>query len=115
MRQLCLLVTLFFVVSCASVRVVPKDEQEYKKMVSAHIKSRLVLPKNLDENSQVEVTIKQFPNFEIFYFAITRSSGNDAYDIAVMKAIESSSPLPPIPIGASFQDFRKIKLKFKAK
>ena len=63
-------------------------------MISAKVRSNTRLPDNLTGNPEVRCLVKLLPTGEVKSVQVTRSSGNVAYDEAVVRAIEKSSPLP---------------------
>ncbi|MBS1219763.1 MAG: putative TonB protein, partial [Proteobacteria bacterium] len=52
------------------------------------------VPDNLKGNPEVRCLVKLLPTGEVQSVQVTKSSGNLAYDEAVVRAIEKSSPLP---------------------
>jgi colicin import membrane protein len=63
-------------------------------MISAKVRGNTRLPDNLTGNPEVRCLVKLLPTGEVKSVQVTRSSGNPAYDDAVVRAIEKSSPLP---------------------
>jgi colicin import membrane protein len=63
-------------------------------MISAKVRSNTRLPDDLTGNPEVRCLVKLLPTGEVKSVQITKSSGNLAYDEAVVRAIEKSSPLP---------------------
>ncbi len=63
-------------------------------MISAKVRGNTRLPDNLTGNPEVRCLVKLLPTGEVKSVQVTRSSGNVAYDEAVVRAIEKSSPLP---------------------
>ena len=67
---------------------------EYRDQISAKVRGNTRLPDNLKGNPQVRCLVKLLPTGEVLSVRVTQSSGNPAYDDAVVRAIEKSSPLP---------------------
>ena len=66
----------------------------YQGMISAKVRGNTRLPENLAGNPEVRCLVKLLPTGEVQSVRVTQSSGNVAYDEAVVRAIEKSSPLP---------------------
>jgi len=67
---------------------------QYRDMISAKVRGNTRLPDNLKGNPQVRCLVKLLPTGEVVSVRVTQSSGNAAYDEAVVRAIDKSSPLP---------------------
>jgi len=67
---------------------------QHRDLISAKVHSNTRLPDNLPGNPEVRFLVKLLPTGEVVSVRLTRSSGNAAYDAAVERAIEKSSPLP---------------------
>lgn len=67
---------------------------EYRNQISAKVRGNTRLPENLQGNPEVRCLVRLLPTGEVQSVKVTRSSGNAAYDDAVVRAIEKSSPLP---------------------
>ncbi|MDP2030112.1 MAG: cell envelope integrity protein TolA [Thiobacillus sp.] len=67
---------------------------KYRDLISATVRGNTRLPDNLKGNPQVRCLVKLLPTGEVLSVRVTQSSGNPAYDDAVKRAIEKSSPLP---------------------
>lgn len=67
---------------------------KYRDLISATVRGNTRLPDNLKGNPQVRCLVKLLPTGEVLSVRVTQSSGNPAYDDAVVRAIEKSSPLP---------------------
>ncbi|MEW6414739.1 MAG: cell envelope integrity protein TolA [Pseudomonadota bacterium] len=70
---------------------------QYRDLISAKVRGNTRLPENLAGNPQVRIRVRLLPTGEVQSVQLTRSSGNPAYDDAVLRAIEKSSPLPLPP------------------
>jgi colicin import membrane protein len=67
---------------------------QYRDLISAKVRGNTRLPDNLTGNPVVRCLVKLLPTGEVQSVRVTQSSGNAAYDDAVVRAIEKSSPLP---------------------
>jgi len=67
---------------------------QYRDQISAKVRGNTRLPDNLSGNPQVRCLVRLLPTGEVQSVRVTQSSGNAAYDDAVVRAIEKSSPLP---------------------
>lgn len=67
---------------------------QHRDLISAKVRGNTRLPANLTGNPEVRCLVKLMPTGEVQSVRVTQSSGNPAYDEAVVRAIEKSSPLP---------------------
>lgn len=67
---------------------------QHRDMISAKVRGNTRLPDSLKGNPEVRCLVKLLPTGEVQSVRVTQSSGNAAYDEAVVRAIEKSSPLP---------------------
>jgi colicin import membrane protein len=67
---------------------------QHRDMISAKVRGNTRLPGNLKGNPEVRCLVYLLPTGEVQSVRVTKSSGNNAYDEAVVRAIEKSSPLP---------------------
>jgi colicin import membrane protein len=67
---------------------------QYRDLISAKVRGNTRLPDNLAGNPQVRCLVKLLPTGEVQNGRVTQSSGNAAYDEAVVRGIWKSSPLP---------------------
>ena len=84
-------------------------------MISAKIRGNTRLPDNLPGNPQVEFKLSVLPSGEIVKITLTKGSGNAAFDQAVLRGIEKSSPLPLPTDRAAAEKFRDLDIKHKAR
>jgi colicin import membrane protein len=94
---------------------IEKIVARYKEMISAKIRGNTRLPENLPGNPEVDFNVSVLPTGEIAKISLTKGSGNAAYDEAVRRGIEKSSPLPLPPDKAAAAKFRDLDLKHKAR
>ena len=67
---------------------------QYRDQISAKVRGNTRLPDNLQGNPEVRCRVRLLPTGEVQSVRVIQSSGNPAYDEAVVRAIEKSSPLP---------------------
>ena len=86
----------------------------YKTAIQAKIRGRANVPDTVIGNPEVAVRIRVLPGGEVLDIAITRRSGNPAYDAAIERGIRSASPLPVPPADSElFPQFRELNLNFR--
>lgn len=66
----------------------------HRDKISAKVRSNTRLPGTLKGNPEVRCLVRLLPTGEVQSVKITQSSGDTAYDEAVVLAVEKSSPLP---------------------
>ena len=66
----------------------------HRDMISAKVRGNTRLPDTVKGNPEVRCLVTLLPTGEVQKVRVTQSSGNAAYDEAVVRAIERSSPLP---------------------
>lgn len=78
------------------------DRAKYADRIRQYIRSRIVFPgaKDLSGNPEVIFEIRQLPNGEIISVTRKQSSGLEAWDSAIERAIQKSSPLPRADDGS---------------
>lgn len=81
------------------VNITPPQEnvdrlQQYREIVEMKIRRNLVVPLGTPNSLITGVQIRILPDGVILAIYITKSSGYQEYDAAVLKAIHMSSPLP---------------------
>jgi colicin import membrane protein len=67
---------------------------EYRNQISAKVRGNTRVPEGLKGNPEVRCLVKLLPTGEVQSVKVSQSSGYPAYDDAVVRAIERSSPLP---------------------
>jgi colicin import membrane protein len=85
---------------------------EYVAKISAKIRRNIVAPPGVSSKIRAEFDVTLLPGGQVMETELTRSSGNNAYDNAVERAILKSQPLPLPPDAALFNRFRDLHLKF---
>ncbi len=87
---------------------------EYKAKIQAKIRGNVNKTLCGDGNPELKFEIGLLPTGELSGTPkLTKSSGNDACDEAVERAITASQPLPLPSDPALFSQFRNLNLKFK--
>jgi len=90
-----------------------KVVDEYIAKIAAKIKRSIVLPPGVSKNIKAEFNVTLLPSGEVLNANLAKSSGNDAYDNAVERAILKAQPLPLPPAEQNlFNRFRDLHLKF---
>jgi colicin import membrane protein len=90
-----------------------KVVDEYIAKIAAKIKRSIVLPPGVSKNIKAEFNVTLLPSGEVLNANLAKSSGNDAYDSAVERAILKAQPLPLPPAEQNmFNRFRDLHLKF---
>jgi colicin import membrane protein len=84
---------------------------EYKAKIMAKIRSRIVLPPNIRDDSVAELDVTLLPGGDILNVTLRKSSGFAAFDSAVERAIILAKPLPLPPDPSLFPKFRDLSLK----
>lgn len=69
-------------------------KSEYSKRISGKIRGNIVLPPNIQGNPEAVFDVNQLPTGEVLAVKLKHSSGNQALDTAIERAIWKSSPLP---------------------
>lgn len=87
----------------------------YRDMISAKIRGNTRLPPNLPGNPEVEFDVRLLPTGEIVGIALKKGSGIAAYDEAVRRGIEKSSPLPLPTDRDAAAEFRSLEIKHRAR
>ena len=81
--------------------------------VQAKVRPQVELPADLKGNPKAVLLVRLLPSLEVQSVRVLQSSGNDAYDEAVQRAVREAHTFPSLPSGASFGDYRQIKLEFR--
>jgi len=89
----------------------PSLDAGYAAKIRAAIRSRIVLPQNIQGNPEAGFSIVQLPTGEVISVTLTKSSGNKLLDDAIERAIRSSSPLPRPDRLDQFQ--REIRITYR--
>ena len=88
-----------------------KEFNQWVDRIKVKIRSRANVPDTVPKGTKVQVLIRILPGGEVLDIAITKRSGNAAYDNAIERAIRSASPLPVPPANSElFPQFRELSL-----
>ena len=79
--------------------------------IRGKIRSNIVVPDGIIGNPEAVFDVIQLPTGEVISVKLRKSSGYQAYDEAVERAIRKSSPLPKPDSSNLFQ--RQLKLTFR--
>jgi len=86
---------------------------EYIARIAAKIRRYIVLPPGVSMKIKAEFNVTLLPGGEVLNAVLVKTSGNDAYDSAVERAILKAQPLPLPPAEQKmFNRFRDLRLKF---
>ncbi len=90
---------------------------KYTRMIQDRVRQRIVEPPNLQGNPEVEIELRILPGGDVLEpsVRVRRSSGNSAYDDAVLRAVMKASPLPVPSDPALFNQLRELNLKVRPK
>ncbi len=95
----------------ATARARAKVEGDYVGKIRRKIQNNIILASEVAGNPEAVFDVVQLPTGEVLSVALKKSSGNRAYDEAVERAINKSSPLPKPDQADIFQ--RQLSLKFR--
>lgn len=93
-----------------------KKISEFVDKIMVKIRSRVVMPPNIDGNPEARFDVVLLPGGEVLSATLKKTSGNAAYDAAVERAIHAAQPLPVPSESELFQEsFRELSLLFRPK
>ena len=95
----------------ANAAAISRAEADYIRRIQAKIRGNVTLPPDLPGNPEAIFEVVQLPTGEIIEATLKKSSGFRAYDEAVQRAIQKSSPLPRPDRPELFQ--RTLTLRFR--
>ncbi|HKB60314.1 MAG TPA: cell envelope integrity protein TolA [Gallionellaceae bacterium] len=98
---------------------ISSEQEKYMGLISAKIRRNIVMPPDVAANVEAEFLVTLLPDGSLVGDPrMVKSSGNAAYDAAVMRAILKSEPFP-LPqeqaVRVRFINPNQIKLKFNSK
>lgn len=99
----------------AAAAAITNEVGKYKGLISAKIRLNIVPVPGVADDAQAEFDVTLLPDGEVLDATLTKSSGSDAYDQDVARAILKAQPLPLPPEQSLKQLFRKLHLKFSPK
>jgi len=85
--------------------------EAYSTKIRVKVRGNIVLPPSIQGNPEAQFQVNQLPTGEVLEVKLKRSSGNQALDDAIERAIRKSSPLPKPDDPAQFQ--RELTIKYK--
>ena len=88
-----------------------RADATYKGKLRDKIKSNVVLPPDIPGNPEAIFDVVQLPTGEVLSVKLRKSSGHKAFDDAVDRAINKSSPLPKPDRPEQFQ--RSLEIKYR--
>jgi len=88
-----------------------KADAAYIGKLKAKIRGNVVLPPDIPGNPEVIFDVVQLPNGDVLSVKLRKSSGHKAFDDAVDRAINKSSPLPRPDRPEQFQ--RSLEIKYR--
>ncbi len=97
--------------NAAEAAALSRAEADYIRRIQSKVKGNVTLPPDLAGNPEAIFEVVQLPTGEIINTVLRKSSGVRAYDEAVQRAIQKSSPLPRPDRPELFQ--RTLTLKFR--
>jgi colicin import membrane protein len=89
----------------------PTLREAYIQRIQAAIGRNVDLPAGIQGNPETVVNVSQLPSGEVLALRLLRSSGSPALDMAVVRAIQKSSPLPKPDDPSVFQ--RDLIIKYR--
>ena len=93
-----------------------KKMSEFVDKIMVKIRSRVVMPPNIEGNPEARFDVVLLPGGEVLSATLKKSSGSAAYDAAVERAIHAAQPLPVPSEPELFQEsFRELSLLFRPK
>lgn len=85
----------------------------YADAVINRVRPFVIIPDNTNPEAKTVIEVTLLPNMNVYKAILIKSSGNDEYDNNVLQAINRVNVFPPLPDGANFKDFRKLRLTFR--
>lgn len=90
-----------------------RENQKYIAGIQSKVWARVALPPDLQGNPEAEVSVALLPGGELENVTMRKSSGNPAYDAAILEAIRRAQPFL-VPSGDEFQrSFRRFPMTFR--
>ena len=92
-------------------KVKARNLDAYINKIKNIVRSKVVLPPNLEGNPEMLLTVRQSQNGTILSVKINKSSGNELLDKSVVAAFHKSSPLPLPDDPDDFQNTLDVKYR----
>jgi len=86
---------------------------DYRDKIQAKIRQYVVVPADIQGNPEAKFKVVLLPGGDVLSATLEKSSGVDAYDKSIERAIYKAQPLPLPPDPALFPNFRELKLQFR--
>ncbi|MGA7749019.1 MAG: TonB C-terminal domain-containing protein [Gallionella sp.] len=86
---------------------------EYKAKIQEAIRRNIVALPGVPQNANTTFMVTLLPGGWLLKSELEKSSGYEAYDQAVERAIRKSDPLPVPPDPSLFSKFRELHMKFQ--
>jgi colicin import membrane protein len=97
----------------AAERARASEMQKYVGAIQSKVWARVALPPDLPGNAEAEVVVSLLPGGELLNATIRKTSGNAAYDAAILQAIRQAQPFS-VPSGDDFHRyFRQFPMTFR--
>jgi len=97
----------------AAERARASEMQKYVVGIQSKVYARVALPADLQGNPEAEVVVSLLPGGDLRSVTMRKSSGNAAYDAAILQAIRQAQPFT-VPSGDDFQRyFREFPMTFR--
>lgn len=91
-----------------------KLSDDWKARIQAKIRSRIVVPPNMEGNPEARFEVVLLPGGEVLSATLKKSSGNPAYDAAIERAIAAAQPLPvPTDTDLFQENFREFSFSIR--
>ncbi|MBP5985767.1 MAG: TonB C-terminal domain-containing protein [Azonexus sp.] len=88
-----------------------KGLADYASKIRMKVRGNIMLPPAIQGNPEAVFEVSQLPTGDVLDIKLKRSSGNQALDAAIERAIRKSSPLPKPDDPSLFQ--RTLEIKYK--
>ena len=86
------------------------DVSVFKQQVMKEVRRSMVVPLETEGSLRTSVKVKLDPAMRVLRVSVIKSSGDEAYDQAVVQSVRSIGQFPPRPEGADMDLFRNIIL-----
>ncbi len=87
------------------------EREQFLYAIKQKIENNWLRPTTVSDGLSCQLRVRLMPGGVVASVAVTRSSGNGAFDRSVEKAVYKADPLP-VPKGAGFEAFRDLSLNF---
>lgn len=87
-------------------------KSDYSDRIAAAVRARMIAPPGLNRDISAEIEVTQSLSGEVIATKLLKSSGEESYDAAVLRAVQSASPLPLPADRSLFKE--KIKINYRS-